>query len=523
MEPPLDGSVAQPTGCGASVPETGMSMADDNTLRRYRSNDPYRRAAEPPPPSEEASARDPLAELARLLGQSDPFADLGRSNSRERQEEPHDAPATAPEDWQSAPVREPHFAAGDMPRRSAHGTGRDYAQPPASEPAGWHADSRFYDEPQLRANQQSQHYDEQNQQYEQSQHYDDEQNQQYEQNQHYEDGGTDGGQSDAQEAEYAYQDDVPLEPHEHEVYDDAPRARRGGFATALALIGCAVLGTAGAYAYRSYFGNPSSTQPPPVITADNSTPTKIVPASAGDPQSSNLAQGRSASTDKERIVSKQEEPVALKEPGTQAAPRVVLPAPVAPGQGASASTEPKKVRTVVIHPDASDVSGKPVTSQPAAVQAAAAPRPTAPPAAPSAAPAAPKAATASAARNSGPISLEPQPSEPAAAPPARARTAAAPPPSTRSAPEATENTAGGFVVQLSSQKSEAEAQSSFRSLQAKFPNELGDLQPIIRRADLGSKGVFYRTLVGPFTSAQEASQFCATYKAAGGQCVVPNN
>jgi hypothetical protein len=79
------------------------------------------------------------------------------------------------------------------------------------------------------------------------------------------------------------------------------------------------------------------------------------------------------------------------------------------------------------------------------------------------------------------------------------------------------------VVQLSSQKSEAEAKSSFRSLQAKFPNELGDLQPIIRRADLGSKGVFYRTLVGPFASAQEASQFCANYKAAGGQCVVPNN
>ena len=84
-----------------------MSMADDNTLRRYRSNDPYRRAAEPPRPSEEASARDPLAELARLLGQSDPFADLGRSNSRERQGEAHDAPATAPQDWQGAPMREP--------------------------------------------------------------------------------------------------------------------------------------------------------------------------------------------------------------------------------------------------------------------------------------------------------------------------------------------------------------------------------------------------------------------------------
>ena len=210
-------------------------MADDNTLRPYRSSDPYRRAAEPPRPSQEASARDPLAELARLLGQSDPFADLGRSNSRERQQDAHDAPATAPENWQGAPVREPQFAAGDTPRRSAqessyassygssYATSRDYAQPPASEPADWRAESRVYDEPEHGADQQSQHYDDQSQ--------------------HYANDHTDGGQYDAQEAEYAYQDDVPLQPHEHEMYDDAPRARRGGgFATALALIGCAVLG-----------------------------------------------------------------------------------------------------------------------------------------------------------------------------------------------------------------------------------------------------------------------------------------
>jgi cell division septation protein DedD len=113
------------------------------------------------------------------------------------------------------------------------------------------------------------------------------------------------------------------------------------------------------------------------------------------------------------------------------------------------------------------------------------------------------------------MSLEPQPGEPAAAQPARTRTAAIPP--------SADGAANGFVVQLSSQKTESEAQSSFRSLQAKFPNELGSRQPIIRRADLGSKGVFYRTMIGPFASAHEASQFCATYKAAGGQCVVPNN
>ena len=460
MEPPLDESVAQPTGCGASVPETGMSMADDNTLRPYRSNDPYRRAAEPSRPSEEASARDPLAELARLLGQSDPFADFGRSHSRREQQEAHDAPATVPDDWQGAPAREPQFAAaGDAQRGwaqgpslgSSHASSRDYMHSPAPQPEG---DSRFYDELHLGADEQTQHYA---------------------------DDPADDGQHDAQAAEYYYEDDVPLDPHDDAMYDDAPRARRGGgLATALALIGCAVLGTAGAYAYRSYYGSPSSTQPPPVITADNATPTKIVPASAGDPQSINVAQDRSANADKEQIVSKQEEPVALKDLGTQAAPRVVLPAPVAPGQGASTSTVPKKIRTVVIRPDASDMSGKPVSSQPAA-----APGPAAVPAA----------------------------LTPAAAPPAPAR----------AAPETTESEASGFVVQLSSQKSEAEAQSSFRSLQAKFPNELSGLQPIIRRADLGSKGVFYRTLVGPFASAQEASQFCATYKAAGGQCVVPNN
>ena len=52
---------------------------------------------------------------------------------------------------------------------------------------------------------------------------------------------------------------------------------------------------------------------------------------------------------------------------------------------------------------------------------------------------------------------------------------------------------------------------------------LAGRNPIIRRADLGAKGVFYRTMVGPFASAQEASQFCSSFKAAGGHCVVPGN
>ena len=534
-------------------------MADDNRLRSYRSNDPHRRAAEPSRPSEPASASDPLAELARLIGQSDPFAEFGRGNQRQAgptgqapqpqppsrgqyrpqdhyaQPDSYQPPAPAHDDWRHAPAQGSSYRSGEGAGQAAsEDFGKDWAREPSHEqpyaaadyssrelhrqdpgfgvnfpPRG---DSRHieYNDPRLALDHQ-QRADEQyaQEQYAQEQ-YAAEHNEElhHAEQQHADAQGQGGRQAD----ENYYQDDVPLEPHEDETYDDAPRARRrGGLATAIALVGCALLGTAGAYAYRSYVSSPGSSQPPPVITADNSTPTKIVPASSGDPQTSKAGQDRLANAGREQVISKQEEPVALRELGTQATPRVVLPSPVAPGQGAAGSpgSEPKKVRTVTIRPDGTDVSGRPVGALPPGTQGPATTRATTPPAAPKAAAPAPG--------RGGPISLEPQAEE---AP--RARTAAAPP-ATRPAPETTANASGGFVVQLSSQKTEAEAQASYRSLQAKFPDQLGSRQPVIRRADLGSKGVFYRTMVGPFGSAQEASQFCASYKAAGGQCVVPNN
>src|SRR5215475_14303470 len=86
------GSRHRPAECDAST-GNGLSMADNG--RSYRSNDPYRRAAEPPRPSEPAGG-DPLAELARLIGQSDPFAEFGRSNSRQAASARQPAPRPAP-------------------------------------------------------------------------------------------------------------------------------------------------------------------------------------------------------------------------------------------------------------------------------------------------------------------------------------------------------------------------------------------------------------------------------------------
>ena len=75
-------------------------------------------------------------------------------------------------------------------------------------------------------------------------------------------------------------------------------------------------------------------------------------------------------------------------------------------------------------------------------------------------------------------------------------------------------------MQIASRHDEAEAQASFRSLQAKYPQQLGGKQALIRRVDLGSKGVYYRAMVGPFGSSEEASQVCSSLKAAGGSCLV---
>ena len=82
---------------------------------------------------------------------------------------------------------------------------------------------------------------------------------------------------------------------------------------------------------------------------------------------------------------------------------------------------------------------------------------------------------------------------------------------------------GAYVVQVSAQKTEGEAQSSYRSLQQKYPTVLAGREASIRRADLGDKGVYYRAQIGPFTNAASANQFCDSLKSAGGQCIVQKN
>jgi len=46
---------------------------------------------------------------------------------------------------------------------------------------------------------------------------------------------------------------------------------------------------------------------------------------------------------------------------------------------------------------------------------------------------------------------------------------------------------------------------------------------MIYKVDLGTKGTYYRAMVGPFTNANEAGELCSNLKAAGGQCLIQKN
>lgn len=511
-------------------------MADRYQDRPFPAHDDYGRGADQHGHKAES---DPLAELARLIGQTDPFA-MGRANAKPQpaqryeapqyqpqqhyqpeqyepeqyepeQYEPEPEPPAGPPPWmQRANARAPQPAQpqpqyddeADYQPAPVHPLHRYGAQQQAAPPQQ-HAQYRYQEEPQ---------YAEQAQQPDSSR-YDDALYGQIESAQDY-------------QREPAYPDD----PYAYQgAYDEEPEEqpkKRGGMIMVAAVVALAVLGTGGAFAYRTFVGSPRSGEPP-IIKADHS-PTKIVPAPSETapkaPDRMTFGEGN------EKIVPREETPVDVN---ARSGPRVVFPplnqnanppspASVVPNpppantaaNGTLPNNEPRRIKTLSVKGDAAEAgmpAGTPKQPAPPAQVAAPRTQQAAPPQA-----AAPRNPPTSAnASAHAPLSLAP--GAPAAAEPPPARVAAVNPAPVPAA------TGGGYVVQVSSQKTEADAQASYRSLQGKFPNVLGSRSPLIKRADLGEKGVFYRAMVGPFGSREEAVQLCSNLKTAGGQCVVQSN
>jgi cell division septation protein DedD len=77
----------------------------------------------------------------------------------------------------------------------------------------------------------------------------------------------------------------------------------------------------------------------------------------------------------------------------------------------------------------------------------------------------------------------------------------------------------GWAVQISSADSENGAWSTWKKLQSRH-KVLKDKKPNVVKADLGSKGVFYRVRLGGFDEQATAKQACAKLKAGGVSCYI---
>jgi cell division protein FtsN len=109
-----------------------------------------------------------------------------------------------------------------------------------------------------------------------------------------------------------------------------------------------------------------------------------------------------------------------------------------------------------------------------------------------------------------PPPAKPKPVETAAAAPAETAPAAPAPAATASG--------GGYVLQIGAYKSQAEADDSWKTYQAKHSALLSGFSPNVKQVDLGDKGVWYRLRVGGFSDKDAASALCDKLKADGGNC-----
>ena len=482
-------------------------MADDQTQRQYRSN-PLGGRATPTASDQSAANNDPLAELARLIGQNDPFGEYGARGSAQR-------PSEQAIDWRTTPTEAD-------PYRHDTQAGGDYA---ARE--GYAAEGlprRAYGGPQPSAAGDLYHSD-------------------------YRAEATVPGYGDPPPVTEAYEETAyepgvpPYMTDDQDLYDEPPPPRRRiGILAIAAVVALAVVGTAAAFGYRALFGAAGS-GPPPVIKAE-STPAKVVPANEKGTQTGKLINDR-VNDHAQKIVSREEQPMDIKDepPGALTQAQSVADAGNAPAPGSGViGANPRKVHTITIRPDQSAVPGAaqsqaeatPVMPEQAAaaqtmpdhsaassessVQPPSPPQAAVPPAHTATPPASARHLANPAHAANAPLSLSPNASAPA---PSRMQTAtAAPPPRTASRSAVAAH--GGYAVQVSSRRSEADAQAAIRSLQRKYANVLTGQPVLVRRVDLGAKGVYYRAMLGPLSNP-DAIKLCTRLKAAGGSCFVQRN
>ncbi|MGU3494886.1 SPOR domain-containing protein [Xanthobacteraceae bacterium A53D] len=526
---------------------------DGNSVGEARSPRMERPAAAAPQPRNSRS-EDALAELARLIGDQDPFADFSDMKQAPQEAEParlRTRPEAAPapqfsappverrfDDWQPGrrgqrtppPGTPSHLSAQDVPPgepeaddwnaqaergnvRQGYGSlSRRPVERPAADPrqtAQPEADDGYDDEADYAQQAYQQPYETARQPQPQQR---GAQTQRYAQpadddaGYAYSSGRQGQDQYDDYDGAYdpAYSDDGYMPPHDDDFYEPEPRKRRSRLLAAVAaVVVLGVVGVGGVMAYRMMSGGhtESASGQPPVIRAGEG-PVKTAgptPAQTTGSDGQKLIYDRTAgngAAGNERVVPREEQPVDMNAAAAAAAQRQ------------AAATEPKRVRTMTVRADGT------VVTDPA-------PAPATPPRA-NAANGANGAAPIAYAPNQNPLPVAPPAPTPVQTAPATTASVAPAAPVAPPAPSAAAAAGGGYVVQVASQKSEQDALGSFKVLQSRYPQLLGSYQAAVRRADLGDRGVYFRAQVGPFPREQ-ANELCQSLRAQGGDCLVQRN
>lgn len=323
-------------------------------------------------------------------------------------------------------------------------------------------------------------------------------------------------------------------------YDEPPRKTL----RAKLLIGAAILviagGSAGAYFLR---GTTGVGKDAPTILA-SSGPTKVAPAGqASDgvkPTISILERGASGAS-QSKVVQNEEQPVDVSATArasgrpvrvTDSGGPVTLAPPTPPPVANSIFAEPKRVKAVSVRPDGTIVDGNtsaaPAPAQRAEAPAGASPAPgaqTAPLTSPFPAPrpmdmsSLVAAMTPSNTPGSGqktPVRA-PDPKPVTSKPVLKPAAVASAPATTASIPAPT-GAGGAFSVQLAGTTSPAEAKDAVERLTRKYASELGTYRPTVLKAEVGSKTVYRVRVKG--LSSEDANTLCARLKSGGGPCFV---
>lgn len=88
------------------------------------------------------------------------------------------------------------------------------------------------------------------------------------------------------------------------------------------------------------------------------------------------------------------------------------------------------------------------------------------------------------------------------------------------APAADPVTDSGIRLQLASVPNESDVDGEWKRLKKRIGAPLADLELHVERADLGSKGIYYRLQAGRFADRSAAAAACQDIKAAGGDCLI---